>query len=108
MATPVGSTMRGVVFPGNSTIEFQEVEVPAPGHRQVLVEVSKLLIHQQLTLYGSWVTSLQHMEQLAERLARWGLHPEDTVSDRLPLDEAARAYELADAGQSGKVCIVFD
>jgi len=70
--------------------------------------VSDLLIHRQITLYGSWVTSLKHMEELVERLARWGLHPERICTHRLPLDRAAEAYRLADEGQCGKVCIVFD
>ena len=70
--------------------------------------VSDLLIHKQLTLYGSWVTSLKHMEDLLERLARWGLRPEKTVTHRLPLVQADEAYRLADQGRCGKVCIVFD
>jgi threonine dehydrogenase-like Zn-dependent dehydrogenase len=68
--------------------------------------VSPLLIHRQVTLYGSWVTSLGHMAELLDRLVRWGLHPEDTVTDRYPLERASDAYALADAGASGKVCIV--
>jgi threonine dehydrogenase-like Zn-dependent dehydrogenase len=75
---------------------------------QVQFDVSPLLIHPQITLYGSWVTSLKHLEELVEHLDRWGVHPEETVTDKLPLGEAARAYELADKGQTGKVCIVFD
>jgi len=75
---------------------------------QVAFDVSPLLIHPQITLYGSWVTSLKHMEELLERLDRWGLHPEVTVTHRLPLEEAARAYDLADKGQVGKVVICFD
>lgn len=71
-------------------------------------EVSPVLIHPQITLYGSWVTSLGHMEELVEHLVRWRLHPEITVSHRFPLADAAEAYRVADAGQSGKVCIVFD
>jgi threonine dehydrogenase-like Zn-dependent dehydrogenase len=74
----------------------------------VTFDVSPLLIHKQVTLYGSWVTSLKHMEDLVERLARWGLHPEQTVTHRVPLSDAAEAYRIADEGQSGKVCIVFD
>ena len=54
------------------------------------------------------MTSLQHLSDLLERLSRWGLHPEKICTDRLPLNEAARAYRLADLGQSGKACIVFD
>lgn len=71
-------------------------------------EVSPLLIHRQITLYGSWVTSLKRLGDLMERLDRWGIHPEDICSDKLPLAEAAKAYELADNGQTGKVCIVFE
>ncbi|MBA2557576.1 MAG: alcohol dehydrogenase catalytic domain-containing protein [Chloroflexi bacterium] len=74
----------------------------------VSFEVSRLLIHRQVTLYGSWVTSLGHMEQLLEWLVRWNLHPEAVVTYRLPLDRADEAYRLADAGQSGKVCITFE
>jgi threonine dehydrogenase-like Zn-dependent dehydrogenase len=54
------------------------------------------------------VTSLRHLEELVEHLNRWGIHPEKTVTDKLPLREAAWAYELADKGQTGKICIVFD
>ena len=71
-------------------------------------EVSKYLIHKQITLFGSWVTSLKHLEELVERLDRWGLHPDITSTVRMPLAEASEAYQIAAAGQSGKVCIVFD
>lgn len=71
-------------------------------------DVSPYLIHPQITLYGSWVTSLNHMEDLVERLSRWNLHPEKTVTHRFKLEEAAQAYDVADKGQSGKVVIVFE
>jgi threonine dehydrogenase-like Zn-dependent dehydrogenase len=71
-------------------------------------EVSKYLIHKQITLFGSWVTSLKHLEELVERIDRWGIHPDRTSTVRLPLDQASEAYELAAGGQTGKVCIVFD
>jgi threonine dehydrogenase-like Zn-dependent dehydrogenase len=75
---------------------------------KVEFDVSPLLIHPQITLYGSWVTSLKHLEELVEHLDRWGVHPEKTCTHRLPLKDAAKAYDLADKGQTGKVCIVFD
>ncbi|MGC9453887.1 MAG: zinc-dependent alcohol dehydrogenase family protein [Phycisphaerae bacterium] len=71
-------------------------------------DVSQLLIHKQITLYGSWVTSLRHLQDLVERLDRWGIRPEKTVTHRFGLDEAAEAYRTADEGRSGKVCIVMD
>ncbi len=70
--------------------------------------VSPLLIHPQITLIGSWVTSLKRLEDLVEHLARWQIHPDITCTDRLPLQEAAKAYDLADKGQTGKVCLVFE
>ena len=75
---------------------------------KVEFDVSPLLIHPQITLYGSWVTSLKHLEELIERLQRWGLHPDVTCTHRLPLEKAAKAYDLADKGQVGKVAICFD
>jgi threonine dehydrogenase-like Zn-dependent dehydrogenase len=71
-------------------------------------EASPTLIHRQITVHGSWVTSLANMRELVERLPVWGLSPEVIVSDKFSLDEAADAYRLADLGQSGKVAIVFE
>ena len=72
-------------------------------------DVSPLLIHKQITLYGSWVTSTGHLADLVAFLDRHGLRPEWTSDPEnfLPLDEAPRAYAMADAGETGKVCIVF-
>lgn len=71
-------------------------------------DVSPTLIHPQITLHGSWVTSIGHMEELVEHLVRWDLHPERTVSHRFALEDAAEAYRVAEEAQSGKVCIVFE
>jgi threonine dehydrogenase-like Zn-dependent dehydrogenase len=71
-------------------------------------EPSPILIHKQATLVGSWVTSLGHMAELLDRLDRWGMHPEYLVTDRFPLADAAAAYDLADRGVAGKVCLVMD
>jgi threonine dehydrogenase-like Zn-dependent dehydrogenase len=75
---------------------------------QITFAVSELLIHKQITLYGSWVTSLRHMEELLERLVRWNLHPERIVTHRYPLQQADEAYRVADRGAAGKVCIVLE
>jgi threonine dehydrogenase-like Zn-dependent dehydrogenase len=71
-------------------------------------DVSQTIIHNQITIFGSWVTSLGHMEDLVEKLVEWKLRPEVIVSHRFPLAEAAEAYRVADVGQSGKVVIVFE
>jgi threonine dehydrogenase-like Zn-dependent dehydrogenase len=71
-------------------------------------DVSHDVIHPQITIYGSWVTSIGHMEELVENLVRWNLKPEITVTHRFSLDQAAEAYRIADEGQGGKVCIVME
>jgi threonine dehydrogenase-like Zn-dependent dehydrogenase len=75
---------------------------------QVTLDVSQELIHRQITLYGSWVTSLRHMSELLANLVRWNLRPDVTVTDRFALAGAGEAYKLADSGTAGKVAIVFD
>jgi threonine dehydrogenase-like Zn-dependent dehydrogenase len=74
----------------------------------VAFDVSNLLIHKQIRLHGSWVTSLLHMERLLEQLVRWELHPEVVVTHRYPLDQAEEAYRVAAAGEAGKVCLVWE
>jgi threonine dehydrogenase-like Zn-dependent dehydrogenase len=74
----------------------------------VTFEPSPLMIHKQLTLHGSWVCSIGQMEDLLENLVRWQLHPDVIVSHRFSLDQAASAYEIFDAGRTGKVAIVWE
>ena len=66
------------------------------------------LIHDQKTIYGSWVTSTWLMEELVERLVRWNLHPADLITHRFALDRVADAYSLMASGKCGKVAVCFD
>ena len=63
------------------------------------------IIHDQKTIYGSWVTSTWLMEELVERLVRWNLHPEEIVTHRFPLNQSADAYSLMASGKCGKVAV---
>ena len=72
------------------------------------IDVSPVLIHRQITVIGSWVTSIGRMEELVEHLVRWGLHPERVVTDVFPLTQAAEAYALADQGLAGKAGLVME
>lgn len=66
------------------------------------------LIHDQKTVFGSWVTSIWRMEELVERLVRWNVHPAELVTHRFPLEAASEAYALMASGRCGKVAICFD
>jgi threonine dehydrogenase-like Zn-dependent dehydrogenase len=74
----------------------------------VEINPSPDMIHDQKTLYGSWVTSTWLMEELAERLVRWNLHPADIVTHRFPLQRAGEAYALMASGKCGKVAVCAD
>jgi threonine dehydrogenase-like Zn-dependent dehydrogenase len=66
------------------------------------------IIHDQKTIYGSWVTNIWRMEELVERLVRWQIHPEEMITHRFPLEKAEEAYALMASGKCGKVAVVFD
>ncbi|MCL2059915.1 MAG: zinc-binding dehydrogenase [Oscillospiraceae bacterium] len=66
------------------------------------------IIHDQKSIYGSWVTSIWRMEELVEKLVRWNIHPEDLVTHRFPPEQADEAYRVMDSGRCGKVAVVFD
>ena len=86
--------------------ELGRVVLVGEGNGMTVPEVSPTLIHPSITIIGSWVTSLEHMRELVNRLPYWNLHPEVIVSDTFSLADAAAAYELADAGRSGKIALV--
>ncbi len=83
-----------IVFLGEGgTCEFQ----PSPD-----------IIHDQKTIYGSWVTNIWRMEELVERIIRWGIRPEDLITHRFTIDQVSEAYSLMASGKCGKVAVVFD
>ncbi|MGA2538896.1 MAG: zinc-binding dehydrogenase [Terracidiphilus sp.] len=75
---------------------------------KVEINPSPDMIHDQKTLYGSWVTSTWLMEELVERLVRWNLHPADIITHRFTLERAGDAYALMASGRCGKVAVCQD
>jgi threonine dehydrogenase-like Zn-dependent dehydrogenase len=95
-ATAVRATRKWgrIAFVGEGgTVEFN----PSPD-----------IIHDQKTIYGSWVTTTWLMEELVERLVRWNLHPANIITHRFALEDAADAYALMASGKCGKVAVCSD
>jgi len=69
---------------------------------------SEDIIHDQKTIYGSWVTSIWRMEELVDRLVRWNMHPGNLITHRFPLEKVSDAYALMAGGKCGKVAVCFD
>jgi len=66
------------------------------------------IIHDQKTVFGSWVTSTWLMEELVERLVAWNLHPAGLITHRFALEQVGDAYALMASGKCGKVAVCFD
>ncbi len=71
----------------------------------VTFEPSPLLLHKNLSLHGSWVTSVSNMEKLVELLDRKKIHPSDVITHRFPLKSTEEAFKIFATGKTGKVCI---
>ena len=69
------------------------------------INPSPQMLHKQLTVVGSWVFGLWELKELVALLARRGLHPQDMVTHRFPLEQVAEALRLFDQGKTGKVII---
>lgn len=85
--------------------EWGRVSLLGEGGR-LETEVSDTLLHKQLTVHASWVTSVQGMADVARLLAREDSHPEKIVSDRFSLADAAEAYAVAAEAAGGKVVLL--
>ena len=96
MASERRKLMMGMKLPGGAKVQCVRAEIPKPG---------PLLLHKNLTLHGSWVTSMANMERLMEFLARKRIHPNDIITHRFALRDTDKAYEVFAGGKTGKVCI---
>ncbi|CAN6640149.1 alcohol dehydrogenase 2 [Trichomonascus vanleenenianus] len=86
--------------------EWARIVFVGEGNDLHIPSVSDIIIHKSLAIYGSWVSSIQQMEDLVEKLVRWGLSAESMVTDVYTVDQAVDAYKKFDSGQTGKVVIV--
>jgi threonine dehydrogenase-like Zn-dependent dehydrogenase len=77
-------------------------------HGNMSLNPSFTLIQRQLTLYGSWMSGISEMEDAIEHIVRWKIKPEDIVTHTFPLTQVKEAFELADAGEAGKVVFVWE
>jgi len=71
-------------------------------------EPSPLLLHKNLTLHGSWVTSMNNMEKLVELLDRKKIHPSQIITHRFSLEETPKAFKEFASGKTGKVTVNMD
>ena len=77
-------------------------------HGNLSLNPSFTLIQRQLTLHGSWMSGIAEMEDAIEHIVRWKIKPEDIATHTFPITQVKEAFELADAGQAGKVVFTWE
>ena len=68
-------------------------------------DVSRQIIHKQLTVYGSWTFSLAGLAEVANFVVDRKVRLKDLITRRFPLEQGAEAYRLFDSGLAGKVVL---
>lgn len=77
-------------------------------HGNLSFNPSFTVIQKQLTVHGSWMSGISEMEDAIEHIVRWGIRPEEIVTHTFPITQVKEAFELADAGEAGKVVFVWE
>ena len=70
-------------------------------------DVSRDIIHKQLTIHGSWTMSTLGLAEVARYVADRNLPLKKIITHRFPLEQAVEAYKVFESGQTGKVVITW-
>lgn len=76
------------------------------GGGAMTVDAAEIFILKQLSLHGSWISSLAQMEEVVSLLRDRDLHPDAMVTTSYDLAESPGAYEAFSAGSVGKLVVV--
>lgn len=76
------------------------------GGGELTIDVPELVIMKQLTLRGSWVSSIAESAEAVRLISRTNLHPDRMITATYELSRGAQAYEAFSAGAPGKLAIV--
>lgn len=76
------------------------------GGGALTVDAASVFILKQLSLQGSWVSSLAQMEEVVSLLGDRDLHPDRLVTQRYSLEDGADAYAAFSGGSVGKLVVV--
>jgi threonine dehydrogenase-like Zn-dependent dehydrogenase len=69
--------------------------------------ISRQIIHKQLTLHGSWTFSTGGLAEVACFVAEHQVPLDKLITHRFALAEASEAYRLFDTARTGKVVLVW-
>ena len=70
--------------------------------------VSRDIIHKQLTIRGSWTMSTVGLAEVANYIIDHKVPLKKIITHRFPLEKVADAYDLFISGQTGKVVLTWE
>ena len=78
------------------------------GGGETSFNVTRDIIHKQLTIYGSWTTNTNGMAEVANYVVDHKVPLKNIITHRFHLDQAVEAYKLFESGQTGKVVFTWE
>ncbi|MDQ1280028.1 MAG: Alcohol dehydrogenase catalytic protein [Thermoproteota archaeon] len=100
----------GIPEPRNNTIKSARIFGRAcfvGEGGQTSFDISRDIIHKQLTIYGSWTMSTIDLAEVSNYVVDHKLPLSRIITHRFPLERADEAYRIFESGQTGKVMIVW-
>ena len=70
-------------------------------------DVSKQIIHKQLTILGSWTFSQAGLSEVAKFVIERNSPMETLITHKFGLADAQKAYDLFVSGETGKVILTM-
>jgi threonine dehydrogenase-like Zn-dependent dehydrogenase len=70
-------------------------------------DISRDIIHKQLTIYGSWTMSTTGLSEVANYVVDHELQLKNIITHRYPLEKAAEAYSLFETRKTGKIIFTW-
>ena len=70
-------------------------------------DVSRDIMHKQLTIHGSWTMSTIGLGEVGRYVAERKLPLKKMITHRFRLEQAAEAYKLFESGQTGKMVFTW-
>lgn len=62
---------------------------------------------RELILFGTSIFPHSQYAEIWEFMRRHDIRPSQVVTDRFPIEEGSRAYQLAETAAAGKVCFSY-
>ena len=100
-------TRKGRTHAVDSVAIFGKVCFVGEGN-DVIIDVSRQLIHKDITIYAGWIFHSTDLEELSNYIVERSIPLKKLITYRFGLDQAEDAFRAFDSGSEGKSVFVWD